>query len=266
MGKTRLRATDYNEIPGGRVVRWWFAPTNVTRKSKQAWGTVLVLFGAALIAMLVISLIRPDPEAAPAAASATAVPTAEQAVKSSCPAADPVQVPPEILIDTVYQTQWVRDGDMLRPYTESAGPGTKKPFPACFTRSPEGALYAAASFASGVLTATAAGDEKPFFQARASHTGNYDILIADLPDAGPAQNRPTVRFSGYRWNGYTPDLASVEIRYTLVTGPRAGTNTAITYTMTWENNDWLLVVPGKTDTVASPVDSVRTYIPWGGTS
>lgn len=268
MSKTRLKATDYNEIPGGRVVRWWLAPTNVSRKSKQAWGTVLGLFAAALITMALISFLRPDssPDSAATAVSEAVAPTQEQAVKSSCPAADPVQVPPEILINTEYVTQWVRDGDMLRPHTESAGPGTASPYPACFTRSPEGALYAAASFATGVLTATAAGNEKDFFQARASHTGNYDILIADLPDAGPSQNRPTVRFSGYRWNGYTPDLASVELRYTLVTGPRAGSNTALTYTLTWENNDWLLVVPGKTDIVTAPVDSVRTYIPWGGAS
>lgn len=267
MSKTRLRATDYNTEPSpGRVTRitkWWFAPEGVTRKSKQVWGTFLGALAATLATLLIISWFQtPDPQTVPVSAA----PAPVQVEKSACPEQEAVQVPPEILISTQLSTVWVRDGDMQRPTSETAGPAKDKPFPQCYSRTPEGALYAAAGFASGILTATAAGDQKPFFQERASHTGNYTVLIADLPDAGPVQNRPTVRFSGYRWNSYTPELASVEIRYTLLTGPRAGSTTALTYTMTWERNDWLLVVPGKTDTVAVSPDSNHTYIPWGGTA
>lgn len=263
MSKRRLRTTDYNEDPGriARTTSWWFAPKSVSRKSKQNWGLFLLILVGALVAMLIINLTSSDPvNQTPTAAAPTAAPT----VKSNCPEAPAVDVPPEILIGTAYQSTWVRDGDMQRPTSETAGPGKANPYPSCFSRTPEGALYSAASFASGVISATAAGDEKPFFVSRSSHSGNYTVLIADLPDAGPTQNRPTVKFSGYRWNSYTPDLASVEIRYTLITGPRAGSNTAITYTMAWESNDWLLVIPGKNDTAAAPVDSTRTYIPWGG--
>lgn len=264
MSKTR-RATDYNDQPGRvtRITKWWLAPENVTRKSKQRWGLFLVILLGAFIAMIVLKSTTSDSDSQP---SSSAAPVVEPAIKSQCPEAEAVTVPPELLINTAYETQWVRDGDMQRPVSPSAGPEVKAPVPQCFSRTPEGALYSAASFASGILTAIAAGDQKPFFQQRASHTGNYSVLIADLPDSTPTKNRPTVKFSGYRWNSYTPDLASVEIRYTLVTGPRAGDNTAITYTMTWERNDWVLVVPGKNDIVTAPVDATRTYIPWGGTA
>lgn len=261
----RVRTTDYNSAPApGRVSRitgWWFAPRDVTARSKKVSATFLLLVLATVLYFAVSSAFSTS--SADTHTQPVAAPT-EAAQKTVCPTAKAENVPPEVLINTAYSTTWVRDGDMVRPSSETAGPGTVNPYPSCFSRTPEGALYAAASFASGILTATAAGDQKPFFQNRASHTGNYSILIADLPDAGPAKNRPTVRFSGYRWNGYTPDLASIEIRYTLVTGPRAGSNTAIAYNMAWERNDWLLVIPGKTDTAAAPVDTTRTYIPWGG--
>jgi hypothetical protein len=110
----------------------------------------------------------------------------------------------------------------------------------------------------------ASGDQKAFYTARTSHSGNYSILMADLPTEPQVLNRPTVVFSGYRWNSYTPDTASIEIQYRLLTGPRSGSFTAITYTLAWENNDWLLVVPGKSDSVTVSADSQHTYIPWGG--
>jgi hypothetical protein len=50
----------------------------------------------------------------------------------------------------------------------------------------------------------------------------------------------------------------------MVSGPALGTSTATIYNLTWENNDWVLVVPGRTDVVQVITDD-RAYIPWGGT-
>jgi hypothetical protein len=51
----------------------------------------------------------------------------------------------------------------------------------------------------------------------------------------------------------------------LLTVASSGEQTAITYNLTWENNDWLLVVPGKSDQMSVLVDENRSYIPWGTT-
>lgn len=269
MAKQRA-VRDYNEQ--SRVVRsarWWLAPENVSAKSRKRWLFYLLGIGVVAAAALVVSFI-PSADSTPTAAEQAAapvpvpVPSPVPALQPDCPAAEGVPVAPETLVLTTFEPVWVRDGNLSRPTSTTGGPFRGDPFPQCFARTPEGALFSATSFATGVLSATDAGDEKSFFETRASHNGNYNVLIADLPEGGPG-NRPLTSISGYRWNSYSPDSASVEIRYSLITGASAGSQTAITYNLTWENNDWLLVVPGKSDTVTVAVDSSRTYIPWGTT-
>jgi hypothetical protein len=264
---------DYNE--SGRAVRtakWWFAPENVTPKSKKRWGLYLLGVGAVAAGALLVSFIHPSGQGQgqgqeQVTAQLVSPPAPTPVLEPVCPAQDPVPVPPETLVLTTFDSVWVRDGGMSRPTSTTGGPFQGAPFPSCFSRTPEGALYSAANFATGVLAATDAGDEKPFFASRASHSGNYNVLIADLPGegAGTVTNRPISSISGYRWNSYSPDTASVEIRYSLLTGASSGEQTAITYNLTWENNDWLLVVPGKSDQMSVLVDENRSYIPWGTT-
>lgn len=263
MSKQRA-ARDYNE-PGRimRTTRWWFAPENVTAKSRKRWKFYLVGIGVIALAALIVSFLHP--RATPAPVAATPAPVPGPALTPACPASDPVPVPPETLVLTTFDPLWVRDGQMSRPTSTTGGPFAGNPFPSCFARTPEGALYATASFATGIITATAAGDDKAFFEARASHTGNYTVLMADLPaiGAGTVSNAPQLKISGYRWNSYTPDTASLELQYTLLTGADAGKQIGVLYNLTWEANDWLQIVPGKTDDVT--VDGTHTYIPWGAT-
>lgn len=258
--------TDYNEPRAGRIARtakWWYAPENVSTKGRKVSRVFLGIIGLVLASALAVVWISPGRSATDTAAPVAPVPPI--LVTSHCAEAAPVQFTPEQVISTAYDTLWVRDGDMSRPTSPAGGPFDGDPYPRCFARTPEGALYSAASFATGVLAATASGDLKPFFEVRASHTGNYTALVSSIADAQPTPSRSQVTITGYRWNSYSPDQVSLEIRYSLLTGDSAGVNTATVYNLTWENNDWLLVVPGKHDTVQVPVDETRTYIPWGGT-
>lgn len=261
--------TDYNQPRPGRIARtakWWYAPDpeRITEKSRKTSKTFLGILVIALVAGLVVILVRPSAEeSSPAAAIAPSVPPI--LVTSDCAPAEAVDLLPEQVVSAAFEPLWVRDGTMARPTSTTGGPFSGDPFPKCFARTPEGALYAATSFATGVLSATDSGDLKNFFEVRASHTGNYTVMIANLPTLVPDTERVQVAITGYRWNNYTPDRVSLEIRFTSNTGESAGRNAATVYTLTWENNDWLIVVPGAPDIVQVPVDDGRTYIPWGGT-
>lgn len=261
--------TDYNEPRPGRIARtakWWYAPENISDKGRKTSRVFLGIVGLVLAAAITVVLIKPESSDTGTAAQVAQTPSVPPIlVTSGCAPADPVPFTPEQVISTSYDTLWVRDGDMSRPTSPSGGPFAGDPYPRCFARTPEGALYSAASFATGVLAATASGDLKPFFDVRASHTGNYTALVSSIADATPTPSRAQVSITGYRWNNYTPNLVSLEIRYSLLTGDSAGVNTATVYNLTWENNDWLLVVPGRHDTVQVPVDNTKEYIPWGGT-
>lgn len=258
---------DYNQPRPGRVsrtFRWWYVPENVTPRAKKTSRNYLILVGLVLLSLLAVTYFWPNntvqtPIAAPA------VPVEAPQLLSGCAPADPVEFLPEQVITQTLEPVWVRDGSMSRPVSPSGGPAVGDPFPRCFSRTPEGALYAAASFATGVVTASDSGDLKSFFETRASHTGNYIALIATLPTVAPDTDRPQMAITGYRWNNYTPDQVSLEIKFTSASGVSAGQSVATVYTLAWEGNDWLQVVPGPADVVQVPVTDNKTYIPWGGT-
>ena len=257
---------DYNKTRPGRVsrtVRWMYAPENVTPKARKGAAVYLGLVALVLASAWVVTLFWPEGTTQ----TQTAVPapvTGTPQMISTCAPVDPVEFLPEQVVTQTLDPVWVRDGSMSRPVSPSGGPFVGDPFPRCFARTPEGALYAAASFATGVITATDSGDLKSFFETRASHTGNYTAMISRLPTIVPDTERTQVIITGYRWNNYTPDQVSLEIKFTSTTGETAGESIANVYTLTWENNDWLQVVPGPADIVQVPVDETK-YIAWGGT-
>jgi hypothetical protein len=263
------RPTDYNEQPSGRISRtakWWYAPDpeNITPRAKKTSKMYLIILAIVLLAALLITWLWPDPEPTSLQQSPEVTAAAPALATNTCAPAEAVEYLPEQVVSTSFDSVWVRDGDMSRPTSTTGGPFEGDPYPRCFSRTPEGALYSAASFATGVLVATAAGDLKPFFEVRTSHTGNYTALISSLPALNPLTAHPQLTISGYRWNSYGPSQASLEIAFTMVSGPALGTSTATIYNLTWENNDWVLVVPGRTDVVQVITDD-RAYIPWGGT-
>lgn len=260
MGRRTRRITDYNASPTGpasRVFSWWMG-------SQKTWIFSIVLLATIVVGIIAV-FVLPDPTPAGADGTTTAAPPPASSAPASPAAPEPVckaqgakTLLPEEVVLASYKTQWIPVGSMARPHSGAAGPTRETPWPQCFSRSPEGALYAAATFAVSALPAMDQGKLRELFTARASHSGNFDMLLADLPAGSPPENRPVVQISGYLWNSYSPDRASLQIRYRSLTGA----STATTYNLVWENNDWLLVVPGKGE-VLNTDPTNRSFTPWG---
>jgi hypothetical protein len=125
---------------------------------------------------------------------------------------------------------------MSAPSSPAAGPNQAR---RCFARTPEGALYAAV---------TRLAEE-------AASTG--------LVQEAAAQGVTDIRFSGYRWQSYTPDKAIVVVRLAASNGVDTHQAGRV-LDVTWANNDWQ-VAPDDTAAAASAAaDPKRIYTPWGG--
>lgn len=220
---------DTPERPGRirRVSRWWMQ-SNAALMTSGVFGVMI------LAALLWLVAFPAPPVRVPLAVTqipaladdpATVGATAELAV--ACPGQVPVDVTPEQLVLTSYTTSWYRMGTVMAPWSIAGGPAQGDPANVCFARTPEGALYA-------VATRNAA-------EARDAGIGGW-------------------RFSGYRWNSYTPELAVLTLAITAV--GNEGFGTARMFTTIWQDNDWKILDPTPADTV--PIDSLRTFTPWGG--
>jgi hypothetical protein len=175
------------------------------------------------------------PESAPAEATGTptmaaaptpAAPPTVAATPTACAPQAAVEVTPEQVVLTSYDTTWYRMGTVLAPSSATGGPLAGDPASNCFARTPEGALYAIAT--------------RQVREANAAGVSGW-------------------RFTGYRWNQFTPELATVTIAVGATTG---GGEAARAYTALWQNNDWQVVAP--TEENNEPIDSLRTFTPWGG--
>lgn len=210
----------------------------------------------------------PDPSveaAAPAPSSQSdAAPPAAPAPTSVCAPADPVQVPPELVIGSTYDTNWTAVGYLAAPSSVTGGPAITDGIRQCFTRTPEGALYSAASFAAQMVGAATNTERLALADARASHAGSYAQYSAGLAADTTQNAQPLLRFAGYRWVSYTPDAASMEIRFTVLSGDQVGKPVTTVFSLTWEGNDWRLIVPGIGDDVHPADAALRTFTPWGG--
>lgn len=161
----------------------------------------------------------------PGSATEDGSPPVSAVVPGACPAQAAEAVNPEQLVLTPYVTSWAPSGPVLLPSSPTGGPVEAL---RCFTRTPEGALYAIAT------------------------------TIAMNGDMGGK------RFSGYRWNNYTPDLAEVSVGMVWTSGPQSGTGTPMPWTALWVDNDWQVLPPTKATLVAETENNLRTLTPWGG--
>lgn len=154
----------------------------------------------------------------------------------ACPPQDPVEVLPEQVLGESYVTTWYPVGTMAAPSSPAAGPTQAR---RCFARTPEGALYAAV---------TRLAEE-------AANTG--------LTQQAAAQGVTDIRFSGYRWQSYTPDKAIIVVRMAASNGVETRQAGRV-LDVTWADNDWQ-VAPDDTDAAMSAAaDPKRTFTPWGG--
>ena len=261
-----------------RERRGWFWRSKIVGRGAISFGLIMM---AALVYLAVAPFFDNPAPAAPDAGetAATAVPTTVPDSGSGgvavppqgspaavgCPEQERREVAPETVVLTLFDTQWRPTGSALLPTTDAAGPSKPGPAPACYSRTPEGALYSAAAFYTLAEDTIGPADAVALVEARVSRSGAYDEAISELQsdDRIADSHVPAHRIIGYRWMGYTPDLAQVEFQYLWTAGPRADTTFTITSQVVWEANDWLIVAPNKNSQLHIPPSTGVVYTPWG---
>lgn len=253
----------------GLFRRSWqrFATSRGTLVFSILFLSLLVLAGVYAALLPTPSNSEPDTLTAPSQELPAELPVAAQPDLALCPEQARQDVAPETLVLTAYDTQWAPTGAVLLPSSAAAAPLNAGAIPACYPRSPEGALYSAGEFYLLSGAASSATENIAIVQARASRTGAYQQLMTQL-QANPASAEPTgsvppTQVIGYRWLGYTPDLAQVEIQFLWTGGSRAGQTFAVTQQLVWESNDWLVVVPNPNTQIHLPPSTDIIYTPWG---
>jgi hypothetical protein len=155
----------------------------------------------------------------------------------TCIAQPAVDLTPEQVVATSYLTTWYPVGTMSAPSSPTGGPAQARQ---CFTRTPEGALYA------GVTR-----------------------MVEEAVNTGVAQEAASkgvtdIHFDGYQWLSWSPDRAVLAIRIAAANSVETR-HAARVLDITWTNNDWV-VVPDDSPAAAKAVaDPIRVFTPWGNT-
>ncbi|TDC77439.1 hypothetical protein [Actinomadura sp. 7K507] len=237
-------------------VAWW----------QRGWVVAAaVIAGGTLIGLAVPVAFRSDPKGPPTAARTTV--QVGQLVSA-----------PQVSLDDV---AWRDFHGVVLPYSAQDGPreldGADQNLARGFARTPRGALLAAihitvrASMQWGpevfdpTIDQQVIGPDADALLAATRET--YERHRGDRRD-GAALGRGYVVLEGFRWQGYSPVAASVDL---VSAGPgdsdvtvRAATRIQVH----WHNNDWRVVAPpgGTWAGAAAPVDSPDGYVrfPSGG--
>jgi hypothetical protein len=212
----------------------------------------LVLFLTALLVSAAIFIFLPQPDArhpvtdgpGQASDSVCGLPAGDQSVPTTTPA----------------DTTWQLIGTTAAPTGPRLGPGRfGAGLPFCYSRSPMGALYAAANFiavlsdprlrlpAAKYLTATGPGRDKWIGTLTASGVG------------GPGSSDQQI--AGFRFINYDQATASLDLAF------RVGTKYAhIPFGLTFQAGDWKIVVPDDGNPLAgvAQIPDLSDYVPWSG--
>lgn len=261
----------------GRIRRAgdWYLRSNATLIASG----LLVLV---LLAGVVYLVVVPPPDAGTPGRGDTVVPTTTGAPDAAdlgepalvppaptanfCPDQDRIELAPETVVSARYDTLWEPSGGAALPRSDGAGPRNPEEPRSCFARSPEGALYSLATFFIESLAAPDAQSRIRLVQARASRSGAYQQLMDQLgSDPGIAVGtgpQPQMQIVGYRWVGYTPDSAQLDLHLVKFDGARVAP-VVITAEAIWEANDWLVVVPNQSSVLHPPGAEQADYTEWG---
>lgn len=262
--------------------RFRFRRTRAAYKSVWFWWTSLGFLMLVTAVFAVVQLIPQDPERTGPAKAVAAVRSAATAVPAPSPAAGKEPevsftgckaqkappLDPEFSAPAPVQSEWAAVGTMKAPRSDTGGPQVGS---VCFTRTPEGALYSAANYVAEFLTLDPSGREALMSQ-RYYNPGGPQVQAQDMPtliNNPAASNVPDAarEFAGYRWETWTSDLAIVSIAFRWLSGQMTGAVYLATYTLTWSDNDWKLLSPGRDGVPVAYVTGENAaqaqYTPWG---
>jgi hypothetical protein len=231
--------------PGG--VPWW-------RRGRVI--AVTVVGGGVLLGMAVPSIFRAAPTSAPVIVRTTT--QARQLVNA-----------PQVSFAGV---TWRDYHGIALPYSPQDGPrNTEGDLATGFTRTPRGALLAAvhivvrASMQWGTQVFGPTIDRQVIGPdtdvLRDSTRETYEKHRGDRRDGEPL-GRGYVVLEGFRWLGYSPDAASVDL---LSAGPGDSDVTVRAVTrlqVRWQDGDWRVVAPpgGTWAGAAAPIKSLDGYV------
>ncbi|MFA1538020.1 hypothetical protein [Actinomadura monticuli] len=236
-----------------------------TRNEQQqggvAWGrrgrviAVAVVGGGVLVGMVVPPLFRTSSKGTPVILRTT---RAEQLVTA-----------PQVSFAGVV---WRDYHGILLPYSPQDGPrDTGGDLAAGFARTPRGALLAGVHIAvrAGMQWGSKVFDPTIERQIigpdtdvlRDSTRNAYDQHRGDRPDGEPL-GRGYAVLEGFRWLGYTPEAASLDL---LSAGPGDSDVTVRAVTrlqLRWQDGDWRVVAPpgGMWAGAAAPITSLDGYV------
>lgn len=151
------------------------------------------------------------------------------------------------------------------PVSRTDGPArVDGPVHAGYTRTPTGALLAAAQIRVRALATTGVPNllqvvDEQF--APGPGKAAYRELIASVTDTTPPAGGYT-EYVGFRYLSYSPDLAVVS----LATQGGSGVLRASTATVRWLDGDWRLEKAADGQEPAQVLQGLSGYVPWSGVS
>lgn len=158
------------------------------------------------------------------------------------------------------ETEWSLIGTTAAPSVEGAGPGLveESGLRSCYSRTPEGALLAAANF---MAMSTDPALLRPMIEQGAVDGPGRDALL-DLPDPAGDPAAVRVQVAGFNLLEYDGNTATVDLALSVSNG----TQGAWAYRLAWEGGDWKLVVrsDGSPATDPTQLPDLTGYIPWAG--
>jgi hypothetical protein len=221
---------------------------------------VLGVIAAAAIVAVVLGLVAPgaQPEPGPTAAPSE---TAQPVDDASVCGLDDVQM--EGSVEEAPPTEWAFVGRTAVPASAGeAGAGVVESdgFRYCYSRTPEGALYAAGSFVA--LTIDRSTLDQVADKLLAPGVGR-DAAISSAPStmAKPAEAF-TMDITGFRVLAYDGDTARVDLAVRMSTGDLM----SFVVDLEWSGGDWKVLTTdeGAQKTAPALIESLGGYIPWSG--
>jgi len=214
---------------GKRIASWWLASSGALIGS--------ALFLVLCCALAIWAVLDPP---APAPTDADRQPVAVAPVQPATPASDALPAPsvdcppqgpvadilPEELVNQTYITEWYPVGTMAAPKSATGGPAEARQ---CFTRTPEGALYAISTR----------------FAEEFAITGAYGV-----------------HFSGYQWRSFTGDKAVLLLRIRVDNSVQTQ-YLARMFIATWNGGTWDAEPDISPEAIKSAEDPMRVFTPWG---
>lgn len=231
------------------------------------------ILSAALIALVVIAGIvvvtlnlvdddepSPNPPPAPSTSASTSAPSDPEA--SVCGLTE--RKDSGGLVAAPTPTDWDLNGKVALPSSPAHGPGvTEQGARYCYSRTPEGALFAAAN-TFGWQTA---GDlQKALTHSVAAGDGQKAAgrLLEGIDPSTDLTQGGLVQVRGFRVLAYSGDSALVDV----VVQVTAAETTALSHTefeLLWEEGDWRVrLAPDGSVPRAEVVPDMTGYVPWAG--